>query len=301
MGSMRHSLFVYDDDDALVGKIVPFLRSGLAAGERVVALLEREKWRLLADALGSDADAISYFDPKTFYTRPEAALASFDDTIRGLVGEGVSAIRAFGQPCLGTEAEWNGWISYEAIVNRAFVDYPVWFVCGYDTREVPDPVLDGAFETHPEVLTENGAKSSDYREPEDVVRSRTPTPVPLEGLHALPVEGGPDRVRERLRAELELAGVSDADAENMLVAAGEVLANAQRRGGEQVSIEVARIGDRFACEISDDEPGIDDPLAGFVPPRPGNGEDAWLWMARQRTRQLELVSSARGFSVRLWV
>jgi hypothetical protein len=298
---MRHSLFVYDDDDALVGKIVPFLRSGLAAGERVVALLEREKWQLVADALGSDADAISYFDSNTFYTSPEAALASFDDTIRGLVGEGVRAIRAFGQLCWGTEAEWNGWISYEAIVNRAFVDYPVWFLCGYDTREVPDAVLDGAFETHREVLTDGWTQSSDYREPEDVVRSRTPTPVPLEGLHALPVEGGPHGIRERLRAELELAGVSDPDAENMLIAAGEVLANAQRHGGGQVSVEVGRIGDRFACEISDDAPGIDDPLAGFLPPRPGNGEDTWLWIARQRTRRLELVSSARGLSVRLWV
>jgi hypothetical protein len=298
---MRHSLFVYDDDDPPVGRIVPFLRSGLAAGEHVVALLERDKWQLVADALGSDADAISYLDSDAFYTSPEAALASFDDTIRGLVGEGVSAIRAFGQPYWGTEAEWNGWISYEAIVNRAFVDYPVWFVCGYDTREVPDAVLDGAFETHREVLTDGWTRNSDYREPEDVVRSRTPTPVPLEGLHALPVEGGAHGFRKHLRAELELAGVSDPDAENMLIAAGEVLANAQRHGGGQVSVEVGRIGDRFACEISDDEPGIDDPLAGFLPPRPGNGEDSWLWMARQRTRQLELVSSARGLCVRLWV
>jgi hypothetical protein len=85
---MRHSLFVYDDDDPPVGRIVPFLRSGLAAGEHVVALLERDKWQLVADALGSDADAISYLDSDAFYTSPEAALASFDDTIRGLVREG---------------------------------------------------------------------------------------------------------------------------------------------------------------------------------------------------------------------
>jgi hypothetical protein len=46
--------------------------------------------------------------------------------------------------------------------------------------------------------------------------------------------------------------------------------------------------------------GIDDPLAGFLPPRPGHADGAGLWVARQLTRQLELVSSAQGTTVRLW-
>jgi anti-sigma regulatory factor (Ser/Thr protein kinase) len=55
------------------------------------------------------------------------------------------------------------------------------------------------------------------------------------------------------------------------------------------------------CEVSDDGPGIDDPLAGFLPPRAGQEGGAGLWVARQLTRQLELVPSPHGFSVRLWV
>lgn len=299
---MRHSLFLYEDDDRMVEKMAPFLCSGLADGGRAVVVLDRRKWKPLAGALGSDADNALYIERDTFYTRPEAAVAGYDGTIRRFVRDGASAIRVFGElPRCETDAQWNQWLSYEAILNRAFEHHPVWVMCGYDTREVPEPLLDGAFDTHPEMLTEGWGRSPHYHEPEHVVRSRTPTPAPLAGLHLLPLDGGPRGFREALSAELEAAAVSELEAGNMLVAAEEVLANAQRHGGETRSVQVGRVGDRFVCEVSDDGPGIEDPLAGFLPPRPGHDGGAGLWVARQLTRQLELVPSPQGATVRLWV
>jgi anti-sigma regulatory factor (Ser/Thr protein kinase) len=299
---MRHSCFVYGDDDGLVGKMAPFLSSGLADSESVVVVLEHWKWELLAAALGSGADAISFLDRDTFYTRPEAALAGYDARVRQLVRDGASAVRVFGElPRCETEAECNLWISYEAILNRAFEHHAGWIMCGYDARDVAQPILDGAYETHPEVLADGWAASPHYHEPEDVVSSHTPTPVPLAKLHALRLDGGPRAFREALRAELEAAAVSEPEAENMLIAAEEVLANAHRHGGDTPSVSAGCIGDRFVCEVSDDGPGIDDPLAGFMPPRPGHADGAGLWVARQLTRQLELVPSLAGSSVRLWV
>jgi anti-sigma regulatory factor (Ser/Thr protein kinase) len=174
-------------------------------------------------------------------------------------------------------------------------------MCGYDAREVPGPLLEGALDTHPEVLTGDWEPSPRYREPEDVVRSRTPTPAPLAGLRALPLEGGPRGFRDVLGTELDAAAVPELEAGNMLVAAEEVLANAWRHGGETLTAHVGRVGDRFVCEISDDGPGFDDPLAGFLPPRPGHVDGAGLWVARQLTRELELVPSPQGATVRLWV
>jgi len=298
---VRHSLLVYDDDDQMVEKIAPFLCSGLADGERAVVVLERRKWERLAAALGSHADKVLYIERDTFYTRPEAALAGYDGTLRRFVRDGASAIRVFGElPRCETDAECNLWLTYEAILNRAFEQHPVWIMCGYDTREVPGPLLEGAFDTHPEMLTEGLTRSPHYHEPEDVVRSRTKAPAPLAGLHALPLDGGPGGFREALSAELEAAGVSELEAGNMLVAAGELLANAQRHGGETLSVHVGRVDDGFVCEVSDDGPGIDDPLAGFLPPRPRHADGAGLWVARQLTRQLELVPSPQGATVRLW-
>jgi anti-sigma regulatory factor (Ser/Thr protein kinase) len=57
----------------------------------------------------------------------------------------------------------------------------------------------------------------------------------------------------------------------------------------------------FVCEISDDGPGLDDPLAGYVPPRPDQEDGAGLWVARQLSSRLELMSSADGLTVRLWL
>jgi anti-sigma regulatory factor (Ser/Thr protein kinase) len=293
---------IYDRDDRMVEKMAPFLRSGLADGERAVVVLDRRKWEVLADALGSDADDTLYIERDTFYTRPEAALAGYDGTLRRFVRDGASAIRVFGElPHCETDAEWDLWLTYEAILNRAFEHHPVWVMCGYDTREVPGPLLQGAFDTHPEMLTEGWARSPHYHEPEDVVRSRTPTPAPLAGLRPLALDGGPRGFREALSADLEAAAVSELEAGNMLVAAGEVLANAQRHGGEKRSVHVGSVADRFVCEISDDGPGFDDPLAGFLPPRPGHADGAGLWVARQLTRQLELMPSPQGATVRLWV
>jgi anti-sigma regulatory factor (Ser/Thr protein kinase) len=299
---MRHSLFVYADDDRMVEKMAPFLREGLRNGERAVTVIDRRKWDRLSAALGPDADDVLYIERDSFYTRPEAALAGYDSTLRRFAREGAISARAFAElPSCETEAEWNLWLGYEAIVNRALEHHPLWVICGYDTREVPGPLLEGAFDAHPEVLTDDWEKTPHYHEPEDVVRARTPVPAPLRGLHAVPLTDGPSAFREALRVELEAAAVPQPDAENMLVAAGEVLANAKKHGGEHLSAHVGRVGDRFVCEISDDGPGIDDPLAGFLPPRPGHDTGAGLWVARQLTGRLELVSSLDRASVRLWV
>jgi anti-sigma regulatory factor (Ser/Thr protein kinase) len=299
---MRHSVFAYDDDDQMVEKMAAFLGSGLTDGGRGVVVADPWKWERLAGALGSDADKVLYVERDTFYTRPEAALLGYDATLRRFVRDGATGIRVFGEvPRCETDAECDLWLSYEAILNRALEHHPVWVTCGYDAREAPASLLDGALDTHPEMLTGDWERSPHYHEPEDVVRSRTPAPTPLAGLHPLRLEGGPRGFREILRTELEAAAVSELDAGNLLVAAAEVLANAERHGGGTPSVRVGRVGDRFVCEVSDDGPGIDDPLAGFLPPRPGHAGGAGLWVARQLTRQLELVPSPAGTSVRLWV
>lgn len=299
---MRHDLFLYGDDDRMVKTMAPFLESGLADGEPVVVILERWKWELLADGLESDAGAIAYIDRDVFYQRPEAAIAGYDRRLREFVRAGAKSVRAFAElPRCETEREWDAWIAYEAIVNRALAHHPFWVTCGYDKREMPEPVLESGFETHPCVLSDDRARSPRYQDPEQVVSSRTLAAVPLTGLHPLASYDDAQSFRECLSAELHTAGVSPPELQNMLIAAGEVLANAQRHGEEPLSVRVGRVGERFACEISDAGPGIADPLAGFVPPHPGHVGGAGLWVARQLTRQLELVSSPHGFTVRLWI
>jgi hypothetical protein len=284
----------------MIERLAPWLAAALVDGRPVVVVLNTRKCERVAAALGSGADRISFVDPGVFLLRPETALARFDAAFHRLMRAGATAIWVYGEPPWRAEAEWDGWISFEAIFNRAFDDQPGWAVCGYDANEVPARALDGAFETHPEILTDDWAQNPRYQRPEDVVRAHTPTPADVWGLHGLPLDRGLRGLQDDLGAELEAAGVSKLDAKSMVIAAAEVLTDA-RRHSDAPRLRVGRAGERFVCEISVDGPVLDDPLAGFLPPRPAHPDRGELWVARQLTRQLELVPSPHGMTVRLWI
>src|ERR1700751_1991183 len=106
--TVRHDLFVYDDDAALVANVAPFLEEGLAGGEPVVVILDLRKRRLLAGAVGADGAMISYIDRDACYTRPEEVLARYDLKLRQLVRDGATQVRAFAElPRCQTENECN--------------------------------------------------------------------------------------------------------------------------------------------------------------------------------------------------
>jgi hypothetical protein len=86
-----------------------------------------------------------------------------------------------------------------------------------------------------------------------------------------------------------------------VVAAREVLSNAHTYGNGLRAVRVGRVGEWFVCEISDAGSGLDDPLAGYLPPRPASTAGAGLWIARQLTSRLELHSEPAGLTVRLWI
>ena len=45
----------------------------------------------------------------------------------------------------------------------------------------------------------------------------------------------------------------------------------------------------------------DDPLAGYLPLHAGYGRGAGLWVVRRMTRRVDMVSSSRGLTTRLWI
>ena len=57
----------------------------------------------------------------------------------------------------------------------------------------------------------------------------------------------------------------------------------------------------FVCEIGDRGPGLDDPLAGYVPPTPGQPGGEGLWISRRLVSRVELIPAEPGLTVRLWL
>jgi anti-sigma regulatory factor (Ser/Thr protein kinase) len=300
--SLRHDAFVYDSDESFVAEMDSHLRSGLHAGAHAVAVTTLHNQALLRESLGPDAECVLYIDREQWYEHPARVLAGFDRVVRDAAAAGAPSVYAIGEVRFGTtRREWNRWTAYEATVDRAFADSNLQVICPYDARVLPASVLTAACMTHEHVITDARRRSGAYADAAAVVRAHTPAPEPLAQLRALAPPANTRALRELLAAEMAVAGVPDAAARNMLLAAGEVFTNARQHGGGVTSVQVGRVGTHFVCEIADAGAGLDDPLAGYLPPRPAQPSGAGLWVARQVTSALELLRpEAGGLTVRLW-
>ncbi len=295
---LRHGAFAYEGDDEYVARSLGFLKEGLEAGEGCIVAHTRDGIATRRDALGPDAERVSFVDVGSVYTRPARALAAYCGTlVRQL--RNVPSVRAVADLQISPlREEWDEWVGYEALTNLAYSHLPAWVVCTYDVNGLPDAVLDEMGRTHPEVLGDGWQASSHFEDPRELVRRLDPEPEPLPQLHSLAAGDDLEGFRERLARELAAAKVPEPTALDMLVAATEVAANAVRHGGGIAEVRVGSAEGRFVCEVIDRGGGFDDPAAGYLVPRAGVGKG--LWVARQLSWRLESFHSPRGFTVRLW-
>ena len=299
---MRHDLLVYDSDDGFARYVALFVEEGVEAGHPVVVVTDSHLRAVLTDTLSaSDAAAVTFRDRDEVYTRPEAALAAYDAALRALLRGGAEAIRVYGELPFCREPEQQiAWQRYEAIVNHVFAAQPVWVTCGYNARLLPPQIVDDAWRTHREVHSQGWCENPHYESARDVVRSLAPAADALPGLRSLPLVEDEQAFRRLLAGELARDGVAGDRAAELLTASVEVLVNAERHGGGLRGLRAGRAGDRFVCEITDAGPGLDDPFAGYMPPR-RRADPVGLWTARQLTTRLDLLSSDSGLTVRLWI
>jgi anti-sigma regulatory factor (Ser/Thr protein kinase) len=298
-GGLLHEALVYDDDGTFVERVATFLREGVDEGP-TIAVLNRRHWALLREELGKDAEQVSFTDCDDFYVRPIDALAAYDATLRRLVAGGATSVRVTGEIPLGpTRAGWGDWISYEAIVNRALADRPLHVLCLYDAKTVPDAVIEGVWQTHP--CVDANSVGPLYHEPHDVVAAFTPVPARTLALRPLPTTRDATAFREELSAALAAARAPHATVLNMLVAANEVFENALEHGGGLAGVRAGLVDGWFVCEIEDRGPGLDDPLAGYLPPASGEQGQRGLWLARRLVSRVELIPAEPGLIVRMWL
>jgi anti-sigma regulatory factor (Ser/Thr protein kinase) len=300
--SVHHELLVYDSDEEYAEALVPYFEAGLDEREALVAVPGRATEPVLRDALGATSERVEFYVGEDWYTRPEAALAGYDAAVRTFVREGAVGVRVAAElpPC-SSQDEWDAWLRYEAIVNRAFADRPVTLVCTCDSRVVPGHVMNDMLSTHPHLLSDGLHDNPDYHDPAEVVRRLAPALDPLPELHDVAAAGDGRALRGALWRELADAGIAPDQADAMVLAASEVVVNATRHGGGVRTLRVGGGDGAFVCEVSDAGGGLDDPLAGYIPPSAPAGNGAGLWVARQLTRRLDLIPAPEGgLTVRLW-
>jgi anti-sigma regulatory factor (Ser/Thr protein kinase) len=298
--ALRHSALVYESQDEYVGQALPFLREGLEAGEGAIVAHTKPGLAMMREAFGADAEHVRFVDVSSSYTRPARTLASYHEVYAEQLRR-TPTLRAVADVQFGPDpAEWDLWTGYEAVFNRSFGHLPACVLCSYNANGTPDAILEGVWQTHPEVVAGDEWRTSDYYEdPDELLRRLTPTPEPLPELRSIQFGRDPEQFRERLARELVAEKVSEVKALEMLLAATEVARNAVEHGGGVEEVRVGRGDGRFVCEIVDRGIGFDDPTAGYIAPRPGVGRG--LWVARQLTWRIEFFSSPAGFTARIWL
>jgi anti-sigma regulatory factor (Ser/Thr protein kinase) len=299
--SLQHEALVYDSDDQLVDRLAAFVREEID-DVPTIAVLTRAHWSLLREELGDDAERVAYTDCADFYSRPIDAISGYDAAMRELLQSGAASVRVAGEiPLQPNRADWSEWIAYEAIFNRAFVGRPAHAYCVYGTETTPDHVIDAIWRTHPTVEMHDASAHAHYHDPREVVSANTPAPAAVPDLKTLRATNDPTEFRELLAAELAASSAPQARMLDLLIAANEVFENANRYAGGPSRVRAGLVDGWFVCEIDDRGPGLDDPFAGFLPPRPDQSRGAGLWVARRLVRRLELLDNAPGLTVRLWL
>lgn len=281
---LRHDALVYHDENEYVGGLAPFLRDGLAEGDAIIAAVTPSHAQSLRDALGADAAAVRFVDRDEMYQRPATAISAWQDLLATAIERGHPRLRLVGEVVYGEPARHPTWIRYESAVNRLFADTPVWSVCPYDTRTMPEALVAGARRTHPSIRDPRRRRSDEYVLPEELLRA-VPEPLPVvAGQPAVDIT-----VHDQASVAAARRAVGDAvdgwpaeQRDGFLLAVSEVVANGLQhgRGGCQLR---AWIGpSSLVCEVLDDGPGLADPFAGYARPAGELPENGWgLWLAHQ--------------------
>jgi anti-sigma regulatory factor (Ser/Thr protein kinase) len=297
---LRHNAFVYESQDEYVARSAAFLKEGLEAGEGAIVAHTKPGLALMREALGTGAAGVTFVDVSSTYTRPARTLAAYHKLYAEQL-ERTRSMRAVADVQFGPDpGEWDLWVGFEAVLNRSFAHLPAWVLCTYNANGTPDPILEGVWRTHPEVVAgDTWNASALYEDPDHLLRAITAEPAPLANLRSIAFGRDLEEFRERLARELVAEKVTEAKALEMLLAATEIATNAVEHGGGVEDVRVGRADGRFVCEIIDRGYGFDDPAAGYLAPRPGVG--AGLWVARQLAWQIDFFRSPKGFTARIWL
>src|SRR6476660_2030311 len=227
--ALRHNALVYESKDEYLARAVPFLKAGIEAGEGAIVAHTKPGLAVMREALGPEAAFATFVDIGGAYTRPARTLAAYHMVYVEELRK-TPTLRAVADVQFGPDpAEWDLWTGYEAVFNRSFGHLPAWVLCSYDANGTPDPMIEGVWQTDPEVVAADSWNSSDhYGEPDHLLRHITPAPTPLTGLRPIPFGRGAEELREQLARELVSDEISEARSLDLLLVATEIANNAMQ-------------------------------------------------------------------------
>src|SRR3954447_26281414 len=163
-----HQALIYDSDQEFLDVVVPFVDQAVAASEPALVAVHERNAEILGDALGRSPEGVTLTSVEDWYETPGATREKFGSWVGERINGG--SVRLIAEPpwAIGHDAQLRDWARHESVLNVAFAEYPLTFLCPYDARVLPDEVIQHALATHPEVVDVEGASASrDYENPRD--------------------------------------------------------------------------------------------------------------------------------------
>lgn len=297
-----HEAFLYQSDDEVLSVVVPFLREALEHGDAAVVDVDVRKANLLRRELGRHAEGVEFVD-RSLYTNPASAIREYVRCFESLADSG-RAIRVVGElPPSATNGSWHAWRRYEAAINVAFADLPVWGICLFDGTTLPPGATADVLCTHPRVTTPQAPHAANelYTDPGDWLTQLPPPPrfdvertTPLVEL----VDAAPHDARAAITPLAE--GLSASDRDCLLTGVSEIVSNAIAHGEPPVTVRAWASAGSVVVTVDDCGSGIDDPFAGLVAPTRGMGTGGLgLWITHQLCSDVAAMNTPSGFRVRI--
>ncbi len=302
VGGYRHEAFLYSGLAEFVSGTISFVRRALDAGDPVLVVVSGEKIGLLRQELGAEAGNVSFADMASVGDNPARIIAVWQAFVaahaaaRQLwgIGEPVHPERS---PTELAECQLH-----EALLNVAFdAATPFWLLCPYDLEALAADVIDEAQRTHPFIARVDRRQASgafrliDLADPFD-------RPVPARPADAATMSfqiGRLRRVRAFVAAQATHAGLDPESSAAMVLAVTEIATNSLRHGGGHGELCAWVQDGSLVCEVSD-RGHITSPLVGRVQPVLDGQGGAGLWVANQLCDLVQIFSSPRGTTVRVY-
>jgi anti-sigma regulatory factor (Ser/Thr protein kinase) len=299
---LLHEAAVYEGDEQFLAVAVPFLQGGLDAGEPTVVSLDDSRIDLVRSAMTASKH-LSFVSGER--GRPANVLKSVNQLLAGYLAQGARQIRILGDvPHPGVGVPWEWWARYEATVNHAFANFPLWSLCPYDRRITSAEVLDDVAQTHPYLATPDGRHVVNERYTDPAVFLSQPRSALADPLETSPpaidlVDPSASAARRAVLGAAPRTRLSEGEVADLVIAVSETVTNAHCHGDPPTQLRVWPAPDRMVVTVTDQGNGPTDPFAGLLPAAKAPAGGLGLWMAHQLCNLVTFDNHANGFTVRL--
>jgi anti-sigma regulatory factor (Ser/Thr protein kinase) len=295
-----HDALFFASTPELVDVTGPWLRDGVEAGDDIVLLCGDELVAALTPAAGRGA-RLTVVPPAEVWRKALDAVGFLRDLLEARSKEEVRVRLLAEVACDDSPRALQEWRRFEALHAHAVGDLSLWAVCGYDTQRLPDACLETGRQTHRHLLDATGRRANPSAVDPVVVLESVSSAVTLPtGPPLTTVSGLRDlrQLRNALRHELDGA-VPAAVVDDLLVVANELARNGVEHGTPPVAVRVTVTDGEVSCAVTDRGHGIQDPFAGYLPPRHTRGDrrHSGLWVARYLSDDLHHGFTPEGFTV----